>query len=56
MARGAGAYVWDVDDNRFIDYRLGFGPIILGHAHPEVNRRVAEAIQNGVLFRSHHAD
>jgi glutamate-1-semialdehyde 2,1-aminomutase len=50
MARGAGAYVWDVDDNRFIDYRLGFGPIILGHAHPEVNRRVAEAIQNGVLF------
>jgi glutamate-1-semialdehyde 2,1-aminomutase len=50
MARGAGAYVWDADDNRYIDYRLGFGPIILGHAHPEVNRRVAEAIQNGVLF------
>ncbi|MBE2240947.1 MAG: aspartate aminotransferase family protein [Caldilineaceae bacterium] len=50
MARGAGAYVWDVDDNRFIDYRLGFGPIILGHAHPEVNRRVAAAIQDGVLF------
>jgi glutamate-1-semialdehyde 2,1-aminomutase len=50
IARGAGAYVWDADDNRYIDYRLGFGPIILGHAHPEVNRRVAEAIQNGVLF------
>ena len=50
MTRGAGACVWDADDNRYIDYRLGFGPIILGHAHPEVNRRVAEAIQNGVLF------
>ncbi|MFN3334055.1 MAG: guanitoxin biosynthesis PLP-dependent transaminase GntE [Caldilinea sp.] len=50
IARGAGAYVWDADDNCYIDYRLGFGPIILGHAHPEVNRRVAEAIQNGVLF------
>ena len=50
MARGAGAYVWDADDNRFIDYRLGFGPIILGHAHPDGCRRVAEAIQNGVLF------
>jgi len=50
MARGAGAYVWDADDNRFIDYRLGFGPIILGHAYPEVNRRVTDAIQNGVLF------
>ncbi len=50
MTRGAGAYVWDADDNRYIDYRLGFGPIILGHAYPEINRRVAEAIQNGVLF------
>lgn len=50
MVRGDGAYVWDADDNRYIDYRLGFGPIILGHAHPEVNRRVAEAIQKGVLF------
>lgn len=50
ITRGAGAYVWDADDNRYIDYRLGFGPIILGHAYPEVNRRVAEAIQNGVLF------
>ena len=50
MARGQGAYVWDADDNRFLDYRLGFGPIILGHAYPEVNRRVAAAIENGVLF------
>jgi glutamate-1-semialdehyde 2,1-aminomutase len=50
LTRGAGAYIWDADDNRYIDYRLGFGPIILGHAYPEVTRRVAEAIQNGVLF------
>lgn len=50
MQRGAGAYVWDADDNRFIDYRLGFGPIILGHAYPQVTQRVAEAIQHGVLF------
>ena len=50
MQRGKGAFVWDADDNRYVDYRLGFGPIILGHAYPEVNRRVAEAIQDGVLF------
>lgn len=50
MQRGRGAYVWDADDNRYVDYRLGFGPIILGHAYPEVNRRVAAAIENGVLF------
>ncbi len=50
MYRGEGAHIWDADDNRFIDYRLGFGPIILGHAYPAVTWRVAEAIQSGVLF------
>ena len=50
MQRGQGAYVWDADDNRYLDYRLGFGPIILGHAYPAVNQRVAAAIENGVLF------
>jgi glutamate-1-semialdehyde 2,1-aminomutase len=50
MQRGKGAYVWDADDNRYVDYRLGFGPIILGHAYEAVNRRVAAAIENGVLF------
>ena len=50
IARGQGSHLWDADGNRFIDYRLGFGPIILGHAHPEVNRKVSEAIQNGTTF------
>lgn len=50
IARGEGSHIWDADDNRYIDYRLGFGPIILGHAHPEVTRKVCEAIQNGTTF------
>jgi glutamate-1-semialdehyde 2,1-aminomutase len=50
ISRGKGAYIWDVDGNRFIDYRMAFGPIILGHADPRVNRRVHEAIDNGTLF------
>ena len=50
IARGSGALVWDADDRRMIDYRLGFGPVILGHAHPIVTQRVAQAIQDGVLF------
>jgi glutamate-1-semialdehyde 2,1-aminomutase len=50
ITRGKGAHVWDADDNRFIDYRLGFGPIILGHAHPVVTQKVSEAIQHGTLF------
>ena len=50
IKKGDGAYIWDMDDNRYIDYRLAFGPIILGHAHPVVNQRVKEAIDQGTLF------
>jgi glutamate-1-semialdehyde 2,1-aminomutase len=49
-ARGEGCYIWDADDNRFIDYRLGFGPVILGHAHPVVCERVNEAMRHGTIF------
>ncbi len=48
--RGKGAYLWDVDGNKYIDYRLAFGPIILGHAFEEVDAKVHEEIDNGVLF------
>lgn len=50
IERGDGTYVWDADGKRYIDYRLAFGPIILGHAYPAVNQRVQEEIQNGTLF------
>ncbi len=54
ISRAQGAYIWDVDGNRYIDYRLAFGPIILGHADPRVNRRVHEAIDSGTLFAHTH--
>ena len=38
LKRAAGAYIWDQDDNRYIDYRLGFGPVMLGHAHRACRR------------------
>ncbi|MEW6716905.1 MAG: guanitoxin biosynthesis PLP-dependent transaminase GntE [Chloroflexota bacterium] len=50
IERGEGAYIWDMDGKRYIDYRLAFGPIILGHAHPIVNEAVTKAIHNGTLF------
>ncbi len=54
VARGQGCYVWDMDGNRYIDYRLGFGPVILGHGYPEVVERVSEAIREGTIFASTH--
>ncbi len=45
VARAKGTYIWDLDGNRYIDYRLGYGPVILGHGHPAVVERVAEAIK-----------
>ncbi len=50
IQRGEGAYVWDMDGKRYIDYRLGFGPIILGHAEPRVVKSVQEAITQGTTF------
>jgi glutamate-1-semialdehyde 2,1-aminomutase len=49
-ARGEGCYYWDQDGNRYIDYRLGFGPVILGHGHPAVCDAVAEAMRRGTVF------
>ena len=50
ITHGEGTYVWDADGKRYIDYRLGFGPIILGHGEPAVVQRVQEAIQGGTVF------
>ncbi len=50
ITRGEGAYIWDADGKRYIDYRLGFGPLILGHAYPAVLERVNQAMQSGTLF------
>ena len=48
--KAKGAYLWDVDGRRFIDYRMAFGPIILGHAYDDVDAKVIEEVKNGVLF------
>jgi len=47
---GEGGHVYDMDGKRYIDYQLGFGPIILGHGEPEVAAAVAEAAADGVSF------
>ena len=48
--RGEGAYVWDADDKRYVDYVGSWGPLILGHAYPEVIEAVKAAAQKGLTF------
>src|SRR3954466_10207187 len=50
IERGDGPYIWDVDGNRYIDYVGSWGPLILGHAHPEGIRAVKEAVGRGTSF------
>jgi glutamate-1-semialdehyde 2,1-aminomutase len=50
IASANGAYVVDADGNRYIDYVLGWGPILLGHAHPAVGRAVERQIRDGLLY------
>jgi glutamate-1-semialdehyde 2,1-aminomutase len=48
--RGEGAYLYDVDGNRFVDYVLSWGPLILGHAHPRVVTAIGEAAARGTSY------
>src|SRR5581483_3220736 len=50
MERGKGAYFWDVDNNKYIDYLAAYGPIITGHAHPHITKAIQTAAENGVLY------
>jgi glutamate-1-semialdehyde 2,1-aminomutase len=50
IAHGRGGRVWDVSGNEYVDYLLGSGPMLIGHAHPEVNAAVEEQLQKGSTF------
>jgi glutamate-1-semialdehyde 2,1-aminomutase len=53
-ASARGAHMWDVDGNDYVDYLLGLGPHILGHAPEAVVRAVAESLPDGQLFAGQH--
>ncbi len=54
LERGKGAYVWDVDGNRFIDYPTSLGPIVLGHDDPDVTEAVVRQVSQGTIFSLSH--
>lgn len=47
FGRASGAYLWDVDGNQYVDYQLGYGPVVLGHAHPQVNAAAVRELRSG---------
>jgi len=50
IARGRGAYLTDVDGNQYVDFMLSWGPLILGHCHPEVMKALAAVLETGTSF------
>ncbi|WP_210144174.1 glutamate-1-semialdehyde 2,1-aminomutase [Staphylococcus sp. GDY8P94P] len=50
MKSGEGAYLFDVDGNKYIDYLQAYGPIITGHAHPHITKAIQEQAALGVLY------
>src|ERR1700744_575394 len=50
LVRAEGAYLWDADGNRYLDYVGSWGPMILGHAHPLIVEAIQRAAERGASF------
>ncbi len=50
MARGEGAHLYDVDDNEYLDWMMGYGALPLGHAHPAIVEAITQAATTGTMF------
>ena len=50
VTKAEGCFIWDADGNRYIDYICSWGPMIAGHAHPDVIQAVNETAQSGISF------
>ena len=50
MEKGTGAKVTDVDGNEYLDYLLGYGALINGHAHPKIVQAIKRQMEKGTLF------
>ncbi len=54
LTKGEGAWVWDVDDNKFLDYLMALGPIVLGYGNKNVEREVIKQLKDGLCFSQMH--
>jgi glutamate-1-semialdehyde aminotransferase len=54
VKKGKGARVWDVDDNEYLDFNMGIGPLSLGYCYPKVDEAIIEQLKNGITFSLMH--
>src|SRR3712207_3457590 len=50
MQRGEGSRIFDVDGNSYVDYVMSYGPLILGHSHPDIVEDLEAVVRNGTTF------
>ncbi len=54
LEKGEGAYVWDVDGNKYLDFDMAIGPLSLGYKYPEVDQAISEQLAKGITFSLMH--
>ncbi len=54
VEKAVGSHIWDVDGNEYVDYRLGYGPVILGHSYPQVHDAVHSVDERGLVYAFSH--
>ena len=54
ITHGSGSHIWDVDGNEYVDYLLGYGPLLLGHAHPTLIDAVQRQLSRGSVYGIPH--
>ena len=50
IKKGKGAYIWDIDNNKYLDFIQSWGPLIFGHCDKEIEEAIIKAVKNGVSF------
>ena len=50
IERGDGSRIWDIDGNEYVDYHLGYGAMVVGHAHPAIVEAIERQVRNGTHF------
>src|SRR5919197_3426326 len=48
--RGEGSHIWDIDGNEYVDYHLGYGAMVVGHAHPAIVEALQRQVRRGTHF------